>query len=80
MLSEIFYLKAEENRSARFSHETLKAAPDYEIVNEPFIVPSRELTLVRFGVVSGCSAWDSNEFIAHILAALAADGSQCALF
>jgi hypothetical protein len=58
----------------------LKATPDYEIVNVPFIVPSRELILVRFGAASGRSAWDSDEFFADILAALLADGSQSALF
>lgn len=45
-----------------------------------FIIPSRELILVRFGATSGPSAWDSDEFIADILAALPADGRESAHF
>lgn len=37
-----------------------------------FIIPSRELILVRFGSTGSHSAWDSDEFIADILAALPA--------
>jgi CubicO group peptidase (beta-lactamase class C family) len=39
-----------------------------------FIIPSRELVLVRFGATSGHLAWDSDEFIADILAALPSAG------
>jgi CubicO group peptidase (beta-lactamase class C family) len=43
-----------------------------------FIIPSRELILVRFGATSDPSAWDSDAFIADILAALPADGRESA--
>jgi CubicO group peptidase (beta-lactamase class C family) len=35
-----------------------------------FIIPSKELILVRFGATTGHSAWNSDAFIADILAAL----------
>jgi CubicO group peptidase (beta-lactamase class C family) len=41
-----------------------------------FMIPSRELILVRFGATSGHGAWDSDAFIADILAALPADGPE----
>jgi hypothetical protein len=45
----------------------------------PFIIPSRELILVGFGVASSHSVWDSDGFIADILAALPADGQAWAI-
>jgi CubicO group peptidase (beta-lactamase class C family) len=35
-----------------------------------FIIPSRQLILVRFGATSDRSAWNSDEFIADVIAAL----------
>jgi CubicO group peptidase (beta-lactamase class C family) len=39
-----------------------------------FIIPSRDLILVRFGSTSGRSAWNSDDFIADFIAALPHDG------
>jgi CubicO group peptidase (beta-lactamase class C family) len=41
-----------------------------------FIIPSREVILVRFGATSGHGAWDSDAFIADVLAALPAEGRE----